>query len=142
MKRLIIGGMSALLASAAFIPAARADMHSQSEPNVTDTITNPAADPTADTMADPTADTVPTYISQINPFELVYLTYYGFFEEQGIPGFDGLITAYQSGSVTAETLVEQAIARNRLPSEAIDNSSYVGAVDNQLQRLQSGRAGS
>jgi len=72
----------------------------------------------------------------IKPFNLVHRAYSGHFSEQGVPGFNGLATAYQSGQIEAEDLVQTAINQGRLSPDALDDAGYVNAVDFQLQDLR------
>lgn len=77
-----------------------------------------------------------TTADQIKPFNLVHRAYSGHFSEQGIPGFSGLATAYQSGQVQAEDLVETAINQGRLSEQTLNNEGYLNAVDFQLKNLR------
>ena len=72
----------------------------------------------------------------IKPFNLVHRAYSGHFSEQGVPGFNALETAYQSGQIEAEDLVQTAIDQGRLSSDALNDAGYVNAVDFQLQDLR------
>jgi hypothetical protein len=72
----------------------------------------------------------------IKPFNLVHRAYSGHFSEQGVPGFNGLATAYQSGQIEAEDLVQTAIDQGRLSPDALDDAGYINAVDFQLQDLR------
>ena len=74
--------------------------------------------------------------SEIQPFNLVHRAYSGHFSEQGIPGFSGLATAYQSGQVKAADLVEVAINQGRLSEKTLNNEGYLNAVDSQLRNLR------
>ncbi len=72
----------------------------------------------------------------IKPFNLVHRAYSGHFSEQGVPGFNGLVTAYESGQIEAEDLVQTAIDQGRLSPAALDDPGYVNAVKYQLQDLR------
>ena len=72
----------------------------------------------------------------IKPFNLVHRAYSGHFSEQGVPGFNGLATAYQSGQIEAEDLVQTAIEQGRLSPEMLEDQGYINAVDFQLQDLR------
>ncbi|NEO77822.1 hypothetical protein [Moorena sp. SIO4G3] len=74
-------------------------------------------------------------IVEVQPFNLVYLAYQGYFADQGIPSNAALISAIKSKKVTAKDLVESAIARGRLSPETINDSSYLGHVKTQLFNL-------
>lgn len=123
MKRLMIGGLSVLLASFAVAPAAQAQVN------------------TIDTVDGYSAYDGSTYLSRTNPFELVYLSYFGQFEAQGIPGYENLISDYRSGEIEAEDLVQAAIDQNRLPADTLENDRYVNFVQYQLRRLENTDSG-
>ena len=72
----------------------------------------------------------------IKPFNLVHRAYSGHFSEQGVPGFNGLVTAYESGQIEAGDLVQTAVDQGRLSPDALDDAGYVNAVDFQLQDLR------
>ena len=74
-------------------------------------------------------------IREIKPFNLVHRAYSGHFSEQDIPGFNGLITAYQTGQIEAEDLVQTAINQGRLSADTLDDKGYVNAVKFQLRDL-------
>jgi hypothetical protein len=115
MKRLIVGGLSILLMSAAVVPAARAEVLSGNN----------------DTQMDSTSKQV----HQITPFNLVYRAYRGEFSEQGIPSYTRLLTAYETGEISAEDLVESAVNANRLPASKLSDESYLSAVQFFLRDL-------
>ncbi len=71
----------------------------------------------------------------VQPVNLVHLGYQGYFQKEGIPSNGGFIAGIQSGSVTATKLVQSAIAANRLPAETINNSDYIGNVQNALRDI-------
>jgi hypothetical protein len=116
MKRLIFGGLSFLLMSAATAPAIKA------QPPV-------AVDPAE-------ARVVPSYIQQTTPVNLVSLAYRGYFKNQGIPSYGVLIAAHQSGKITAQELVQVAVEANRVSAEALSDSGYLSAVEQRLRDLQ------
>lgn len=71
-------------------------------------------------------------ITRIQPFNLVGLAYQGYFQKQGIPGYNDLILAYQAKQITAKDIVQSAVTTNRLPSEALNDQGYINAVKNTL----------
>jgi hypothetical protein len=113
MKSLILAGLSTLALVAVHVPAAQAEV----------------------AILNPPTSTTETSISQLSPFELVNLAYQGFLSSEGVPVAGGLIAQYQTGSLTAEDLVQAAINTNRLSSEALDDSRYLRAVDTWLGDL-------
>ena len=83
-----------------------------------------------------------TAIHQIQPFNLVHRAYSGHFSQQGIPGFNGLTTAYRGGEIEAEDLVEVAISQGRLSPETLTDEAYLKAVEFQLRDLQNNQGDS
>ena len=133
MKRAILGVSILLLATAAPVVQAEAV---QAETVQAETVQ-------AETVQ---AETLPTAVSAqaatssansqfVKPANLVALAYQGFFAEAGIPKYSRLVDAYSRGQVSAEDLIEVAIAENRVPANALSDDSYVNAVDNQLRRI-------
>lgn len=115
MKRLIIGSFSLLVASAIAAPAIRAQenlYHASEQRHAA------------------------TAVNQITPFNLAYLAYRGELRNQGIPGYSGLVSAYQDGRVSAESLVQTAITTNLLSENALNDEGYINAVDAQLRDFQ------
>ena len=74
-------------------------------------------------------------IVEITPFDLVYGAYQGDFTNSGIPGYANFITAVNSGKVEAEDLVNEAIAKRRLPPETMEDRGYISSVDGLMQTL-------
>ena len=75
-------------------------------------------------------------IVEITPFDLVYGAYQGDFTNSGIPGYARFITAVNSGKVKAEDLVNEAIAKRRLPPETIDDWGYISSVDGLMRTIE------
>ncbi len=71
----------------------------------------------------------------IDAFDLVSAAYRGYFQEWGIPGYARLDQAYRGGQITASDLIKAAIAANRLSATAIEDPSYIHAVDTNLYDL-------
>ena len=74
-------------------------------------------------------------IVKVQPFNLVYLGYQGYFAEQGIPSNAGFITGVKTKRITAKDLVASAIERGRLSPETINDSSYIAYVKTELSKL-------
>ena len=68
----------------------------------------------------------------ITPFELVFRAYQGGYTAQGIHSFGSLHTDFSSGRLTAKNLVQAAIDAKELAPEVSMNSSYINAVELQL----------
>lgn len=107
MKRLIISGLSIFMMVGATTPAIRAQ----------ETTNNRT-------------------VSQLTPFSLVTQAYRGYFKNQGIPGYQRFIAAYQNGQIDARDLVKSAIATNQLSEEALTDQGYINAVKVNLEGLQ------
>jgi hypothetical protein len=75
-------------------------------------------------------------IPEIKPFNLVHRAYSGDFTEEGIPGFNRLGRAYQSGEIQAEDLVATAIDQGRLSEDTLNDQGYLNAVEFQLRNLR------
>ena len=73
-------------------------------------------------------------IVEITPFNLVTKGYQGYFADQGIPSNAAFITEVKRGRITAEDLVEAAIAKRRLDSGKLNDRAYLKSVSRQLRR--------
>ena len=71
----------------------------------------------------------------LTPFQVTSLAYRGSLSEVGIPGYGSLESGIATGDIVAEDVIEAAIASGRLSAEALDNSTFVSSVDNQLDNL-------
>ena len=69
----------------------------------------------------------------ISPRELVSLARHGSFVDQGIPSHNNFRQGVRSGRITAEELVESAIAKNRLAEEVKSDRNYLDTVANHLK---------
>ena len=74
-------------------------------------------------------------IVEVQPFNLVYLSYQGYFSQQGIPSNGAFVFGAKTGRITAKDLVKSAIARGRLSPETINDASYLSHVEDQLRNL-------
>lgn len=77
--------------------------------------------------------------SQINknitPFNLVSLAYQGEFKNQGVGGYNSLLTAIRFNDISGKDLVKYGIDTGRLSAETINDSGYISSVDFQLKKL-------
>lgn len=80
----------------------------------------------------------PSIIQQITPFQLVSLAYQGNLNTDGIPSYGALITAYQSGRITAKDIVQIAVNNNRLTQDVLSDRGYLNAVEDELHSLSKG----
>ena len=76
-------------------------------------------------------------VRRTEAFNLVSSAYRGDFEDQGIEGYNVLITEYEAGNLTGEDIVKAAIEAGDLSPSAMEDDSYVAAVDSQLSALTS-----
>lgn len=79
----------------------------------------------------------PLKMFELSPANLVNLAYQGHFRSQGIPGYGGLLDAYASKQLSAQNLVQVAIATGKLPATSLSNSAYLQAVEANLISLRS-----
>ncbi len=73
--------------------------------------------------------------NQISPFNLVTRSYQGSFANQGIPSNGTFIRAAHLGKVSAEDLVQAAIAQGRLNPETLNDAEYIYNVQSYLDGL-------
>ncbi len=116
MKRLILTGLSVLLATA-YVPTANAQRLAINSATLNSTAVS----------------------SQLTPFNLVSLANQGYFQAQGIPSSGALIAAHRAGRVSAEDLVKSAVATHRLLPEVLNDRGYLSAVNVQLSNLEPNR---
>ena len=109
MKRLAIGTLSALAIFSCAVPALGNDLVK--------------------------VNTVSTHnLVEITPFNLVSGSYQGLFKDQGISSSGSFLTAIRTKKITAEDLVESAIAKGKLPEARLNDTSYL----NQVQFMMDG----
>ncbi len=117
MKRFIIAGLSAVLVSSTIIPA-KAQTQVEKLTTYNPVVTNN------------------TFTSHLTPFQIVYLAYQGHFRSQGIPGYGSLLSAHQSGKITAKNIVQIAINTNLIPKNILTDKGYLNLVEEQLKGLE------
>ena len=74
-------------------------------------------------------------IVKISPFNLVSGGYQGLFKEQGIPSSGSFVTSVRANKITAEDLIESAIAKGRLPESTLEDDAYINEVEFLLDGL-------
>ena len=74
-------------------------------------------------------------VRRTEAFNLVSSAYRGDFEDQGINSYAVLVDDYEAGELTAEDLIEAAVDAGELSPMALEDDSYVEAVDSQLNAL-------
>ena len=79
------------------------------------------------------AQTAQGAIYNLPPQQLIKLARQGRFKAQGIPSYSRLNSAIRSGKVNARTLVAGAVAQNRLPQTALQDTAYLNAIENHLK---------
>ena len=84
-------------------------------------------------------ETKSTQYSQVEPrieaFSLVNAAYQGRFKQWGIPAYAKLDQAYRGKQLTASDLIEAAIEANQLSPDALEDETYIKAVDTNLYGL-------
>jgi hypothetical protein len=76
-------------------------------------------------------------VKNITPFNLVSLAYRGEFKNQGVSGYNSLLTAVRFNEISGKDLVKHGIDTGRLSPDTINDSGYINAVDSQLKKLSS-----
>ncbi len=71
-------------------------------------------------------------VSYLKPFDAAFLAYQGNLKAQGIPSGSALISQYQTGNLTALDVVKAAVNAKKLPAQALNDRSYLKAVESQL----------
>ena len=112
MRQITFAAISALLLTSVATPAVRADMGQDSQQS----------------MAVPS-------IEEVTPFDLTYFTYSGGLEDFGIEGGTLLISDFRSGEVSAQNIVETAVAQDLVSENALSNPMYIDQVDDFLGSL-------
>jgi hypothetical protein len=77
-------------------------------------------------------------VRRTEAFNLVSSAYRGDFEEQGIDGYGVMVSNYESGQLTAEDVINAAIEAGELSPNALNDDSYIDAVEFQLDRFDEG----
>ncbi len=108
MKRFLIAGLGTLLLTTAATPAFAKEVATSSQQSRNQVTRN------------------------VKPFNLVFLGYQGYFQEQGIPSNGAFVNRVRYGDISAEDLVKSAIAQGKLSPDTINNPRYLSAVNNQL----------
>lgn len=54
---------------------------------------------------------------------------------QGIPSGSALVSQYRTGSLTALDVVKAAVNAKKLPTQALNDTGYLNAVESQLTSL-------
>jgi len=83
------------------------------------------------------AEKVPAQVTlrRINAFDLVSAAYRGRYKDLGIPAYARLDQAYRGGQITALDLVKAAVEASQLSAIALEDKSYIKAVDTSLYGL-------
>ncbi len=119
MRRSISTLLTTLLFSAAILPAAvSAQTTGAAQTSLNPQVTNQLS------------------ATQVSPFNLAYLAYQGYLEDQGIPSNGALIDAIATGTVTAQDLMQAAVKANRLPEQTLTARGYRSALETELNDLK------
>lgn len=79
---------------------------------------------------------MPATANEIEPINLVFKAYQGYFVENGIPSGGSFIQKARLGKINAETLVESAIEKQRLSPETIEDNDYLQKIDAALFKIE------
>ncbi|MEH1844802.1 MAG: hypothetical protein V7L25_07295 [Nostoc sp.] len=71
--------------------------------------------------------------NQLNSFNLATLAYQGYLKDQGIPCNGALMSAFTSGTITAQDIIQAAVKANRLPEQTLSDQGYRHNLEDQLQ---------
>lgn len=118
MRRSISTLITTLLLSVAILPKAA---HSQT------TVPKVSSNPSVAKQAS---------ANQLSSFDLAYLAYQGYLEDQGIPSYGALLNAISSGTITAQDVIQAAVKAHRLPEQMLSDRSYRHNLDDQLDGLR------
>lgn len=83
----------------------------------------------------PAAHAEPVGDRKLTSFDVANLAYQGRLTENGIPGYGSLAASVNSGSVTAEDVIQAAINSGRLSESTLQDDSFVTAVERYLESL-------
>jgi len=72
---------------------------------------------------------------EMTPFNLLSLARNGYFQEQGIPGFDALENALNAGQISAEDIIQAAVQQDRLSPDHLNNTAYIQSVNRLLSGI-------
>jgi hypothetical protein len=73
--------------------------------------------------------------NQLSPFNLAFLAYQGYLEDQGIPSDGDLRNAITSGTITAQDIMQAAVKANRLSEQTLGDQGYRNNLEVQLKGL-------
>lgn len=68
----------------------------------------------------------------LSPRQLISLARQGSFKAQGIPSHDNFRSGVRGGKITANDLVESAIANKRLPENVRSDQQYLSTLNDHL----------
>ena len=71
----------------------------------------------------------------LNSFNVTNLAYQGRFSEAGVPGYGALVAGVNTGSITAESVIQAAVDAGRLSESALQDDGFIRSVSRGLQTL-------
>lgn len=142
-KNLTNSGLLLLALSAFIAPVAVAQMEEGAPPDTTqmeegapDTRIEKYDELTETEGTTSTSDSNMMYdVRRTEAFNLVSSAYRGQYEAQGINSYAVMVSNYNSGELTAEDLINAAVEAGELSPSALEDQSYVEAVELQLESL-------
>lgn len=137
MKKLAFGSFLVLISVMAIAP--KASFAQTEDPNETrieeyEDLTETDGVPTSESSSE-MSDMNAYDVRRTEAFNLVSSAYRGDLEEQGINSYAVFVEDYDSGEMTAEDLVNAAVEAGELSPSAMEDESYLNAVDLQLDSL-------
>jgi hypothetical protein len=78
----------------------------------------------------------PAMAAEISPHDLVFQGYQGRLKSSGIPGYAAFCQAVFLGKIEAETLIQGAIAQEKLDSSLAKDETYLNEVQSYLSLLR------
>ncbi|MFW9260236.1 hypothetical protein [Nostoc sp. CALU 546] len=76
-----------------------------------------------------------TAVSYLQPFNLVTFAYQGGLQQHGIPSGGELVFKTLNRNIIAKDVVKAAVNADKLPSQVLNDQSYLSAVNLELNAL-------
>ncbi len=73
---------------------------------------------------------------EATPFELGYLAYRGYFEEQGIASYSTFLQDLNSGKLSTQDIIAAGVESGRISPSVMEDEGYENSLRFMLQRIQ------
>lgn len=73
---------------------------------------------------------------EATPFELGYLAYRGYFEDQGISSYSTFLQDLNSGKVSTQDIIAAGVESGRIAPSVLEDEGYENSLRFMLQRIQ------